>query len=812
MNQPIKIFLLSLCSILLVISACNIDNKFEQQNEKLASWHYRGVDDKWRKTYVPGNIQIALQRDTLMESLFFENDFLKNRWSDTVDWEFKTVINIPNDIKNEHYNLVFNGIIGIADIYLNDSLLFRADNMFRTWTYEATNLLDKGKNNLVIKFLSFKKSKEQLNKKSKIKLPFNGLEMMRLAYYYADTTMGVYYIPTGFWKDVYIQKWQDINIEDIYFELKNLVYDESATIEAHYSIISDKNQVVNISIKDKNKTIASEKISVKKGANNYSFEFDVKKPKLWWTYDTGEPYLYNFKTVLSVQKEEILEKETLFGIREISIDTTDHKFVLKLNNVPLTLKIINFAPLGIFNDQLEENKYKSAISDIKNANINMVHVWEGGLYEKNYFYRECDKKGILVWQDFILPFKIFDLNEEIEKNITKEATEAVISLRNHPCIAFWSGQNFFDNYWRNNVKKNTYSATDSIQIVTDNKKLFSAILPEIVYTYSNFYYFEKMDFISIVNIIDDFPSFPNIITIRKIASQNNRSLDSYVVKEYQKPFNAIKKIKEKLLEKLNPPEDIAGFIYTNQLYSAKELKEKTQNFRFDENFNGFITGFYNDYSPAISTSAVDYNGFWKGKMYAIKEAYKKLQIKISDKNGWINIKIKSDFNSNLPVDFYFKLCDFDGDVLWRRNYLTTNIETQKSKDYFSFNLGSELSRSGRNFSVFKIDVFINQELYSEEYYYFVPDTKLKLESPNIKMKYFKVEEGYVIEMTTDFLAKNVYLYTEKAGILDDNFFDIIPGETKKITLNTIEEIYAIEGAFKAIDFTQKNEPNLFNFK
>lgn len=799
--------------IFLIIVGCEEDNEIKQSSQKLTTWHYLGVDSNWHKTYMPGSIQFALQRDTLFKNLFFGTEFTKNYWTDTVAWEFKTSITIPKEIKKENYDLVFNGIVGIADVYLNDSLLFRADNMFRVWKYDVTELLKKGKNSLVVKFLSIDESKKYLNSNSSIDLPFSGQEMMRLAYYYTDTLNGIPYIPTGFWKAVSVVKWDKATVENVYFELTELKYDEYATIKANYTIRSDNDVQSRIIIKNKKTLLADEQVKIKKGINVYSIEFKLPKPHLWWTYDLGTPFLYNFKTIFSIGERVIYEKESSFGVREITIDTTDHNFVLKLNGVPIVLKIIDYVPLNIFQEEISEDNYTNAVSDFVEANINMVHILEEGIYERGFLYNECDKKGVLVWQDFMLPYKIFDNSEKFYENVEKEIVDVLKSLRNHPSVAFYSGQNFIKKYWNKYSAKMNYSSSDSILIFKSNKKVFGETIPKIVKEYSKHTpYFEKMDFHSIVYLKDDLPSYPHIITIRKFTKQNERKIDGNVIKNHQKPYNSLKLIDKDISKQITVPQDITGFLYANQIFSKLEYKSKIEKFRFEDKFNGFISGRYNDFSPVISNSAVDFNGFWKGKMYGIKDAYSKLQVKITDKNGWVYIKMKSDFLDNVNVDFYFKLYDFNGDVLWRKNYLGTNLVANETREYFDFNLGNELARAGRNFSVFKIDAYIDNELYSEEYHFFSSIGNLKLKEPNIKMKYFKVEEGYVIELTTDYLAKSVYLYTEKSGRLSDNFVDIIPGETKKITFYTNEEIYAIEGVFKTIDFSERYNHNLFRLK
>jgi beta-mannosidase len=75
------------------------------------------------------------------------------------------------------------------------------------------------------------------------------------------------------------------------------------------------------------------------------------------------------------------------------------------------------------------------------ANMNMVRVWGGAIYEEDYFYELCDQKGILVWQDFMFACALQPGDEAHLDNIRREAEYNVKRLRNHASIALWCGNN-----------------------------------------------------------------------------------------------------------------------------------------------------------------------------------------------------------------------------------------------------------------------------------------------------------------------------------------------------------------------------------
>ncbi len=784
-----------------------MDISEQKDVENLWLWNYSGNDDVWYRAYAPNSIQLLLEQDTLLVPLFYGDEFKVNYWPDTVSWKFRSTIAIPKEVTNEHYELHFDGMVGQGSIYLNDSLIADQKTMFTKKITDVTKLLKKGNNELLIIFDSFRDAKMQANKNSSIRLPFSGLEMLRLANYMVDTTR-IFYVPIGLWQGVYLKKWEDFFAEDLYFEV-NEIGDSSASLTAHLTIKSDITEEVNVKIYDTKATYVDKNIELQENKTDYQIKFDVKKPELWWPYELGEPNLYDFVVNIQLDKDKNITLNKNVGIRKIEVDTAQNRFDLKVNGVPLRLKIIDYLPSSFFLNSVEALNYELTVKNIKKANLNMIHVLENGIYEKENLYSECDKNGVLVWQDIMLPYKIVDDDQDFITNFQEETTLAVRRLRNYASIAFWSGQNDFEQYWHQNAENMSYSEADSVKIRKTNKHIFGEIIPQIITNNSQQQYFEKIKSPYVKSIDDNLPEFPHIATFRKHSAEVTRKIDEEHITSHQISPDAIQKINKKINVFCSKKVDFSSFTYLSQLLALKNAENQLEKMRFSSDYSAISCGQYRDFAPFISCSAVDFYNYKKGKFYGIKRGLEKLLIDVQETGGNVEVKLNSEFSEDQDVDFYFKLYDFNGKIHWRNNQLGRIIEKSKSKVYFNFNLNNELERIGRNFLVLKIDLYLNQELYAEKLYYFTSDKYLKLKKPEIKQKFYKLDEGYAIELTSDYLAKNVYLYTENNGVLSDNFFDIIPGETKKIICNTAYEIVNIESTFIPIDFTKCGQKNIF---
>jgi beta-mannosidase len=80
----------------------------------------------------------------------------------------------------------------------------------------------------------------------------------------------------------------------------------------------------------------------------------------------------------------------------------------------------------------------------KEAGINMLRIWGGGLREKRAFYDLCDELGLLVWQEFPFAcvfFGHFPRHESFLSLVRGECTAIVRQLRNHPSLVLWCGGN-----------------------------------------------------------------------------------------------------------------------------------------------------------------------------------------------------------------------------------------------------------------------------------------------------------------------------------------------------------------------------------
>jgi beta-mannosidase len=188
--------------------------------------------------------------------------------------------------------------------------------------------------------------------------------------------------------------------------------------------------------------VTSRQIHVVAGLNRYAFELGVERPRLWWPWDHGRPDLY--RLIIEVRQEgQLLDSFTqTLGLRQIELQD----WTLRINSHRVFARGANWVPCHVLPGLAGEADYLSLLSLARQANMNMLRVWGGGLREKRAFYNLCDRMGILVWQELPLACAFLTRYPDSPaylQQVEAETGSIVRDLRHHASLALWCGGNEF---------------------------------------------------------------------------------------------------------------------------------------------------------------------------------------------------------------------------------------------------------------------------------------------------------------------------------------------------------------------------------
>ncbi len=787
--------------------------QFSQRNLSSENWQFRNSKDQnWLPAKVPGTVHLDLISNKIIPDPFKDENEKKVQWVENEDWDYQTQFMISSqELKNDNIDLVFNGLDTFSEIYLNGKLLKKTDNMFRKWNIPVKKYLKAGNNIVQVKFQSAVNTGKELAKKVPFTMPESPRSFVRKAQYQFGWDWGPRLVTAGIWKDVQLEFWNNakiITVKDIQNTTSKAINDLRFDVEIYAENAGDYTL-------DLNKI--HQKIVLKKGINTISVPYETKGMKLWQPNGRGEANLYDFEVKLSKDQKNIDGKNIRIGLRTVELvqekDEKGKSFYFKVNGQPLYIKGTNWIPGDSFSPRMTKEKYQKLIKDTKDANMNMIRIWGGGIYEDDEFYKACDENGILVWQDFMFAGSFYPADEAFLNNVKEEVKDQVNRLQNHPSIALWCGNNEIDEAIVNwgYQKQFKYSKDDSLQVWKDYKKLFHDVIPnalsENLKSDKNIYwpsspsigwghkesltegdshywgvwwgeqpfeiYNEKVGrFMSEYG----FQGTPSLETTKSMFSGTPElNLQNPTIKAHEKHARGWDIINEYLKRDYKIPTDFVQYNYVSQLLQARGMQIAIEAHRRAKPYNmGTLYWQLNDCWPVVSWSSIDYLGNWKAFHYQAKRSFEPVLVSIAETDKSYDVYLISDLMNTLKLDTKFELIDFKGKTLWKSTQ-SDDINADVSKKIRSISK-SELAQFDLSGVVLKISS--DKDTTFEKLFFFNKAKDLKLSKPEIKIR--KISPT-AIEVSTDILAKEVYLIGDTH--FSDNFFDLLPGVSKKITLS-----------------------------
>jgi beta-mannosidase len=176
----------------------------------------------------------------------------------------------------------------------------------------------------------------------------------------------------------------------------------------------------------------------------------VPEPRLWWPRTHGEQPLYEVQvSVEDVESGELDSWRRRVGFRTVELDTRPDDegtpFTIRINGRPIFIRGANWIPDDCFPTRVDAERYARRVDQAVDAGMNLLRIWGGGRYESEDFYRICDERGVLVWQDFLFACAAYPEEEPLYSEVEAEAREAVVRLADHPSLVLWCGNN--ENIW-----------------------------------------------------------------------------------------------------------------------------------------------------------------------------------------------------------------------------------------------------------------------------------------------------------------------------------------------------------------------------
>ncbi|MFC9289998.1 glycoside hydrolase family 2 protein [Streptomyces sp. NPDC057052] len=177
---------------------------------------------------------------------------------------------------------------------------------------------------------------------------------------------------------------------------------------------------------------------------------EVPDARLWWPRGYGEQPLYDLHLALSDDEGGPLDAwHRRIGFRTVALDRSADEhgtgFTLVVNGVRIFARGVNWIPDDAFPSRITPERYRTRLTQAAEANVDLVRVWGGGIYEDDAFYDACDELGLMVWQDFLFACSAYPEEQPLRGEVEAEARDNVVRLMPHPSLILWNGNN--ENLW-----------------------------------------------------------------------------------------------------------------------------------------------------------------------------------------------------------------------------------------------------------------------------------------------------------------------------------------------------------------------------
>ena len=769
------------------------------------AWLFKAVNaSQWQSASIPGNVHSDLLNHNLIKNPFLGANEDSLQWISQTDWEYKTTFSVDKEtLKKKHISLNFRGLDTYASVYLNDLLILKANNAFRAFKVDVTSILT-SKNDIHIIFEHNTITEEKEKAKLSYSLPEGNRIFTRKAQFQYGWDWGPKLNTTGIWRPITLHAWNTYKIEDCYIEqlkLDNKLAHMIIHLQQQYSTTTplDYDIYVNNKLHQtyKNKKSNADDIS-------QSLDLTIKNPKLWWPQNLGTPYLYNIKVIIRNNQTILDSISVKKGLRTIELvtekDSIGESFYFKVNDVPVYAKGANYIPQNSLQNQVTDAHYNTLLDAAVDANMNMLRVWGGGIYENSIFYELCDEKGILVWQDFMFACAMYPGDKDFLDNISQEALQNVKRLRNHASIALWCGNNENSEGWKRWGWQADKSENEKKEIWNNYLKVFDSILPNTVNKFTDTPYWESSprygrgnpkyktegdahdwwiwhDAYPFEHLEKNVPrfmsefgfqSFPHHKTIQYINQSDTIDITSAGFKNHQKHIRGFTLIKDYMKRDFPTPKNAEDYVYVSQLLQAYGITKGIEAHRRAKPYNmGTLYWQLNDCWPAVSWSSIDFLGHWKALHYQAKKSFENIIASTIIENDTLKTYVINDSRKQLQMHKVSQIIsDFNGTILW--------------KDEFDATLGTTASLLVNQLDLKRLNinqnnVFILTTLNGIHHIsYLVKPKALNLKKAPISQRITKTKTGFKITLKSRTLQKNIFLYTKEKGHFNDNYFDLLP--------------------------------------
>ncbi|KKB09207.1 glycoside hydrolase family 2 protein [Devosia chinhatensis] len=763
---------------------------------------------------VPGTVHTDLLAAGLIPDPYLDLNEIAVDWVGRCDWRYDLVFDW-RDEGAEITDLVFAGLDTFAAIRLNGVAIGDTANMNRAYRFPVHEHLRAGENHLSITFQSAWTRGEALAaqyepRPNNYPGPANLMRKMACNF---GWDWGPTLVTAGIWQAVTLDSGPAARLASVRPEITLSGADGHVRVHADIAAGDASGLALRVSI-------AGQSAAAPVADGAAALDLVVPAPRLWWPHNLGSQPLYDLVVELVAGDRVIDSYRRAIGFRSIRLDTTPDEhgtaFTVVVNDVPVYIFGANWIPDDCFLPRVTPERYAARIDQARGANINMLRVWGGGIYETEAFYEACDRAGMLVWQDFLFACAAYPEEGDLPAEIEAEARDNIVRLMPHPSLVLWNGNNeniwgYFDWGWQPALEGRTWGAHYYLDLLP---RLVATLDPTRPY-WAGSPYSGTMDIhpndpdhgcthlwdvwneIGYEHYAASIPRFcsefgwqapPTWATLTQSVHDEPLTPVSPGVWHHQKATIGNDKLLRGLAGHLPEPQGMDDWHFATQLNQARAISFGIAHMRSHRPRNmGTIVWQLNDCWPVTSWAAIDGYGRKKPLWYALRTVSANSLLTIQPRTTGLTVVAVNERTLFWRGAVTLRRLDFDGNILAEWTHWRLCADRFSAAELL---VPKELSAPVDP----KREVLVAKMHDRTAFHWFTEDIDLALPKPEYDIALKNLGDSrWEIAVTARTLLKDLCIFPDRLASdaeISDMLVTLLPGEVHRFIVENIDEIDA----------------------
>ena len=770
---------------------------------------------EWMPALVPGTVHTDLMAVRQIPDPFFRMNEREVQWVESQRWLYRRVFEVENDVlEADVVHLVAEGLDTYARISINGKIVARTQDMFVEHRIDVKRFLKRGMNVIEIGFDPPVARSKQLEKKhGALNVALEPHRVyVRKAQYSFGWDWGPKLTTSGIWRNIYLEAFSDTRIASVFARAKSCT-SRNATVKVDITLERCSRSPIQLRVNIVGEGFEHRR-SFKVRGSGASMTVRIPNPHLWWPNGYGDHPLYQVVVTAYADGTQMDMKSVSFGLRSVRLvqekDREGRSFVLEVNGVKVFCKGANWVPSDNFIPRISNQTYERLLTLARDAHMNMVRVWGGGVYEQDVFYELCDRLGLMVWQDFMFACGEYPEERWFLREVKEEAVKVVTRLRNHPSIVLWCGNNECE--WLFCMEHPDKTPDDM-----SGAQVFHAILPAVCQkldgtrpfwrsspfgrgfpnSESNGNHHQWMVWSAWKDCAEyendrarfvtefGFQAPANRGTMEEATNPEDRHPQSEVMEHHNKQGEGTERLVRFQVGHFRITSDFDQFIYQGQLVQAEALKRGIEHWRRRKfSTAGSLFWQLNDCWPVSSWSVVDSALTPKAGYYFAKRSFAPVLVSFKRTRAGIEVWGVNDRLQDVRGVLTTRLLTFGGEELHKKE---TAVMLKRNSSRLLQDAVRVMPESFDPCTCYLVArLVVGGDVASENRYFFTEPKHLRLPRVAIQPKLLQTGlREYRLHLMSAQVARSVRLEVEGSEcFFSDNYFDLDAGEPKEVTFQS----------------------------